>query len=216
MNVSAATYATGGKQITVESYVPNSTGTFPAVIALHGSGGIREGWADNPARLLAGRGFAVFVPHYFERTGDNWADDRTIRQNFPSWMQTIADAITWAAQQPKVDAARLALLGFSLGGYLALSVASRDKRVKAVVEYFGGLPQELEQHASSLPPTLILHGDADPTVPVSEAHKLQRLLERHGVKHELQIYSGVGHGFTGPTLFDAGLRTLKFLNDNLR
>ncbi len=216
LRVSAAQYSSGDKQITVETYVPDSVGAFPAVIALHGSGGIREGWADNPARLLAARGFAVFVPHYFERTGDVWVDDRTIRQKFPVWMQTIADAITWTTQQPKVDAARVALLGFSLGGYLALSVASQDRRVSAVIEYFGGLPQQLEQHAGSLPPILILHGEADPTVPVSEARKLQRLCEQHDVKHEVQIYPGVGHGFSGPTLFDAGLRTLKFLNEQLR
>ena len=128
-----------------------SAGTFPAVITLHGSGGLREGWGEEPARLLAGRGFAVYLVHYFERSGTEWADDRTIREQFVPWMETLGDAITWAAQQPNVDAQRIALLGFSLGGYLSLSVASQDARVKAVVEYFGGLPQELEPRAAAMP-----------------------------------------------------------------
>ena len=66
-----------------------------------------------------------------------------------------------------------------------------------------------------LPPILILHGEADPTVPVEEAYHLQQVLERRGVAYEMQIYRGAGHGFTGETWRDAGLRTLAFLKKYL-
>lgn len=211
---SAATLLSEGRPVTIDRFLPQGRGPFPAVIALHGSGG-SHAWAAEPARMLAGRGFGVFVLHYFERTGTDWADDRSIRQHFPTWMKTIGDAITYAGQQPQVDRERIALLGFSLGGYLALSVASMDPRVKAVVEYFGGLPEELTNFRQ-MPPTLILHGDADPVVPVAEAHKLQSLFERAGTAYDMKIYPGQGHSFSGPAMWDAGMRTLNFLNQHLR
>lgn len=212
---SQTTFTTGSHTIAIEIFTPAAQGRFPAVVALHGSGGLHGGGFADPARLLAASGFAVLVPHYFERTGTTWADDRTIRREFPTWMETIGDAITFAAQQAQVDAARLGLLGFSLGAYLALSVAATDQRVRAVVEYFGGLPEELEADVTRLPPVLILHGDADPIVPVSEAERLVRLLQRTRTPFEKQIYRGAGHGFSGMTMLDAAQRTLSFLQKHL-
>lgn len=213
---STLTFASGKVAIPVQLFMPEDGGPHPVVIALHGSGGIREGWAEQPASLLAGRGFAVFVVHYFERTGTLWADDRTIRQNFEPWVKTISDAITFASKQPGVDGARVGLLGFSLGGYLALSVATVDPRVKAVVEYFGGLPEELTHELKPLPPVLVLHGERDSVVPVREAHKLQHLFETTGTPYEIKLYPGAGHGFSGFDLLDAGQRTLAFLKQHLR
>ena len=60
-------------------------------------------------------------------------------------------------------------------------------------------------------PVLILHGEADTTVPVQEAYDLKELLERREQPYEIQIYPGAGHGFAGEVWRDAGLRTLNFL-----
>jgi carboxymethylenebutenolidase len=212
---STSTFLSDNLPITVQNFMPEAPGPHPAVIALHGSGGIREGWAEQPASLLAGRGFAVFVLHYFERTGTYWANDSTIRENFAPWMRTVSDAITFASQQRRVDASRIGLLGFSLGGYLALSVATRDPRVKAVVEYFGGLPEELTHELKPLPPVLVLHGERDTVVPVTEAHKLQHLFESTGTPYQMKLYPSAGHGFSGFDLLDAGQRTLAFLKQYL-
>jgi carboxymethylenebutenolidase len=205
-----------GHPITVEVFAPTDAGPHPAVIALHGSGGIREGWAEQPASLLASRGFAVFVLHYFERTNTGWADEATIRREFETWMKTISDAITWAGNHAGVDRSRVALLGFSLGGYLALSVAAVDTRVKAVVEYFGGLPEELRDHAHKIAPTLILHGERDYTVPVTEANKLKKMFDETGTEYEIKLYPNAGHGFGGMDLLDAGQRTISFLEKRLK
>ncbi len=213
---STHTLNSDGYMVAVELFRPQNNGTHPAVIALHGSGGLQDGWAEQPASLLAGRGFAVFVLHYFERTATNWADDRTIRENFAAWMKTISDAITFASKQSGVDGGRVALLGFSLGAYLALSVATQDSRVKAVIDFFGGMPQELTRDLKPMPPVLILHGEDDPVVPVAEAYRLQHLFEANGTQHEVKVYPGAGHGFSGFDMLDAGQRTLGFLQRHLR
>ena len=214
VRLSKATFDSAGRQITVQEFLPSAAGRYPAVIALHGSGGIREGWADQPARLMAGQGYAVFVVHYFERTGTVWADRPTTHRYFPDWMKTIGDAITFAGQNAMVDANRVALLGFSLGAYLSLAVASVEPRVKAVVDFFGGLPEELHGF-QRMPPVLILHGEEDRVVPVTEATKLQQLLQRAGTPYEMKLYPGAGHGFSGVQLMDAGWRTVQFLNKYL-
>ena len=208
-------FRSGGRPIRLDCFLPSGSGRrFPAVISLHGSGG-GHGTMSEPADLLARQGFAVYILHYFDRTGTTFADKQTIFSKFPLWMKTLWDAISHVEQQPSVDPDRIALLGFSLGAYLSLSDAAIDKRIKAVVEFFGGLPKEMKLFMRRLCPVLILHGAADPTVPVEEAYHLQQVLEKKGIPYEMQIYPGAGHGFSGEIWRDAGLRTLAFLTKYL-
>jgi dienelactone hydrolase len=212
---SQLTFESGGKPIRVEAYMPAATGPHPAVVALYGSGGGVSGMGS-PATMLAAQGFAVFVPHYFDRTGTTQVTDKpTIMRNFPAWGKTLWDAISFIEKHPQVDAQRIGLLGFSLGAYLALSVAVVDSRVKTVVEFFGGLPKEVRFFMQRLCPVLILHGEADAIVPVQEAYDLQNLWAKKGMAYEIKVYPGVGHGFDAETWKDAGLRSLQFLQRNL-
>jgi carboxymethylenebutenolidase len=212
---SQTSFESGGRDIRLDCFLPNANGElFPAVIGLHGSGGGHVSMAE-PANMLAAQGFAVYVLHYFDRTGTTEADRATMFRHFPVWMKTLWDSVTFVARQPQVNAARIGLLGFSLGAYLALSNAAIDSRVQAVVEFFGGLPKEMKFFMRRLCPTLILHGDADPTVPVEEAYHLQHVLEKKHIAYEMQIYPGAGHGFSGEIWRDAGLRTLTFLQKHL-
>lgn len=208
----ASRFESGGKAIAMDCFVPEGNGQrHPAVIGLHGSGGGHASMAEH-ARMLAGRGFAVYVPHYFDRTATTGvADKATAVRNFPAWGKTLWDAITFVERQEAVDGGRIGLLGFSLGAYLAMSVAVVDPRVRAVVEFFGGLPKEMKFFMRRLCPVLILHGEEDATVPVEEAHHLREVLEKRHVAYELQIYPGVGHGFSGDTWVDAQGRMAMFL-----
>jgi len=212
---SQISFDSGGKNIRLDTFLPQDHGKrFPAVLALYGSGGGVAGMAE-PASMLAGQGFAVYVLHYFDRTGTSFADRDTIFRHFPVWMKTLWDAVGHVERQPEVDPQRIGLLGFSLGAYLSLSSAAIDKRVRAVVEFFGGLPKEMKLFMRRFCPVLILHGEADETVPVAEAYHLQKLLEKKQIPYEMQIYPGAGHGFSGAEWKDAGLRTLSFLQKHL-
>lgn len=212
---SQLTFESGNKTIRLDAYLPESSGPHPAVLALYGSGGGVSGMSE-PASMLAVQGFAVFVLHYFDRTGSTYVSDKaTIMRNFPAWGKTVWDAISQIEKHPGVDPERIGLLGFSLGAYLALSVASVDSRVRAVVEFFGGLPKEVRFFMQRLCPVLILHGEADQTVPVEEAYDLQRLLEKKGIPYEIKIYPDVGHAFDNETWRDAGVRSRRFLQTHL-
>jgi carboxymethylenebutenolidase len=212
---SELTFESGGKAIRMDSFLPAANGhKLPAVIGLHGSGGGHATMSD-PATLLAEQGFAVYVLHYFDRTGTEWADKPTIFRHFPAWMKTLWDAVSFVEKRAEVDAERIALLGFSLGAYLSLSNAAIDPRVRVVVEFFGGLPKEMKMFMRRLCPVLILHGESDETVPVSEAYHLREVLERKKIDYEMKIYPGVGHEFSAEVWQDAKLRTLAFLQQHL-
>ena len=212
---SELTFQSGGKPIRLDAYLPEkAAGVHPTVVALHGAGGNIAGM-ERYAAALAAHGFAVYVLHYFDRTGTVSADKPTILRNFPGWMKTLWDAISFVETQSPVDRDRIALLGFSLGAYLSLANSAIDHRVKAVVEFFGGMPKEMNLFMRRLCPVLILHGDSDQTVPVQEAYQLQKLLEKKGIPYEIKIYAGEGHGFENDTWRDAALRSLQFLQKHL-
>ena len=211
-------YESQGKRIAVEKFEPARQGRHPAIVVLHGSGGMDLGGPEfrEFARELARRGYVAHVVHYFDQTGTSKADRTTITRLFSIWMITIQDALTSISRQENVDPGRIGVLGFSLGSYLGLSVACHDPRVSAVVEYFGGLPDPFTWNLKKFPPTLILHGDADPVVPVDEAHKLKRLFEKKKFPFEIRIYPGQGHRFEGDHDKDAYARSLNFLDKHVK
>jgi len=211
-------YESQGKTIAVEKFEPKAPGRYPAVLVLHGAGGLAIGGPEfrEFARELARRGYVAHLVHYFDQTGTVRADPATIGKSFATWMITIGDALTAVSKQDNVDSKRLGLLGFSLGSYLSLSLASQDRRISAVVEYFGGLPAPFAWNLTKFPPTLILHGDADDTVPVAEARKLEKLLESKSLPFEIRVYPGQGHRFRGADEKDAYDRSLRFFEKYLK
>ena len=210
------TFESGGATIPVEVFAPDRGGRYPLILMLHGSGGMQNSMYVKYAEHFAGFGYAVFAPHYFASTDMECADDDAlIRLHYFTWLEAVERALAFAIGHPQVDAGRVGLLGFSLGGFLALGVASRDARVKAVVEFFGGLPEELARQCKRLPPVLILHGDADTRVPLRWAQELEAKLNECGAEYEKQIYHGAGHIFGLPAMVDAGQRALRFFQKHL-
>jgi carboxymethylenebutenolidase len=208
-----SSFISGGKEIQMDHYAPRRAGASPAVLLVHGSGGPLR--LDPFAQQAANFGVHVFVVHYFDRTGHSWAAPGEIERHFLDWMETVRDAISFIVQQPEVDAGRLGLLGFSLGAYLSLSLATQEDRIAAVAELFGGLPGHFAGNAANLPPVLILHGTLDPIVPVSEAKRLEELLQANHVPFEKKIYSGQGHTLNGLAQMDAVRRVVGFFRKYL-
>jgi dienelactone hydrolase len=209
-----ATFFSDGKPIRLDHYPPNHAGSSPAVVLIHGSGGPLHG-LDPFASQAAHFGVHVFVLHYFDRTGHNWVAPSQIEPNFLIWLETLKDAVSFVASQPGVDAERIGLLGFSLGAYLALALATRDSRIAAVAELFGGLPELFTNSAGNLPPILILHGAQDTTVPVERAHELERILKQHKIPYLMKIYPDQGHVFRGLAQLDAMSRVAQFFRTYL-
>lgn len=198
----ATTSARARTSVTVERFGQTKQ---PTILLLHGSDGVTNaGRYQFAARSIAAAGYTVLLPRYFEATGESRARYSEIPTKFALWRQAIEAVIE--NEEPR----RLGLVGFSLGGALALGLAARSQAVTAVVNFFGFEPEGLES-GRRLPPTLTLHGDADRVVPVSNAAAIERLIKSQGGIVESRIYPGEGHGLSRASLSDAFGRTQEFL-----
>jgi dienelactone hydrolase len=192
-------FQSGTVAIDMEQHEPATSGRHPGLLLLHGSGGAGAYWMKSFAPTLTRFGVAAYAPHYLQKTGSQRATPEMILdgKHFPSWLGAIRDAVSYVAARPAIDARRIGVLGVSLGGYLAMALAMEDRRLRAVVELSGGLPPGWEDRVSpAMPPVLILHGANDSVVPVSEAYKLQKLLQQRQVPCEMEIFPGEGHWFS--------------------
>ena len=91
--------------------------------------------------------------------------------------------------------AELALIGFSQGTMMALHVGlRRSKAVAAVVGYSGMLTSVADLTKDfARPPVLLIHGTADPVVPVAALHMAESELKRIGVPVTTHVSFGVPH-----------------------
>lgn len=211
-------FVSAGHTIRFEEYRSPNSGRLPAVILLHGADGlwINGGRYRESARMLADQGFDVFLVHYFDRTGTYMALSLDIiKPRYLAWLSAVRDAITEISGRRGVDRGRIAVVGSSLGAALALTVASQDNRVAAVVDVSGLLPEPVIPSVRRMPPTLILHGESDSIVPVQEAHKLEQFLRKRGTHYEACIYRGQGHVLTGQARLDSVRRAGNFLRRSL-
>ena len=109
----------------VATFFDHESGARPGVIIVSGSGG---GLAEDQPALLASRGYAVLSLGYFGMEGV--PEDLT---NIP--LEYFGRAIDWMRVHKSVDHERIAVMGASRGGELALLLGATFPAIKAVVAY---------------------------------------------------------------------------------
>jgi acetyl esterase/lipase len=109
---------------------------LPAVVMPHGGPSARdEGGFDWFAQFYAARGYAVLQPNYRGSSGygDQWFEKNAF-QSWPTAIGDVLDAGRWLVKEGIADPNKLAIVGWSYGGYAALQSAVVDPSVfKAVV-----------------------------------------------------------------------------------
>jgi dipeptidyl aminopeptidase/acylaminoacyl peptidase len=95
---------------------------LPAIVMPHGGPGARDEWGfDWLAQYFAQRGFVVLQPNF--RGSAGYGDQWYLDNGFQGWKLAIGDvcdAGRWLVTQGMADASKLAILGWSYGGYAAL------------------------------------------------------------------------------------------------
>jgi len=218
-------FTSAGKPVEEHHCVPAGAGPHPAIVLLHGASpkkGLGDRAFEKMCTDLAALGYYTeFIEYYSQTDAVGVGRPKLMMQDFPIWLAEIKAGLDDLGKNPAVDPHRIAMMGFSLGAYLSLSIgAANPSQIAAIVEYYGGLPPRLHPMAATMPPTLILHGDKDSIVPVSQAHELDKLLTQNNRPHEIKIYEGANHAFNFEGLpfwyraddaRDAWDRSLKFL-----
>ena len=204
---------------------PQTPGIHPAVIILYGSSGWRPQYISI-AKNLADSGFVALVLDYYAETGrDTGQTDIVLK--WPQWQAMIRGAVAYLREDSSSYRRPIGFIGYSLGAFLAISIASSIPEVRAVVDYFGGGSSEkdsLDSEVRNFPPLLILHGEKDTIVPVSIAYSLRDAVIAQGGEVEIRIYPNEQHAFNAAwspnysesAAFDSFQRTVDFLQRRLQ
>lgn len=201
---------------------------YPMVVVLHGGpyGRFDESFIGRgglyPVASFAARGYAVFRPNPRASTGYG-RDFRYL--NLKDWGGgDFDDVMTGVRAQALADPERLAVMGWSYGGFLTSWTISHSAIFKAACIGAGvsnlwsqtgtsdirsnkldafGAPWENQAfyierspltHVKNVrTPVMILGGEADERVPISQSYELFHALKRLGVETEMVVYPGAGH-----------------------
>ena len=116
---------------------PGSDGkNLPTIVMPHGGPGARDEWGfDWLSQFFVNRGFAVLQPNFRGSTGygEAWFKDN----GFRSWRTAVGDVNDggrWLIKQGIAEPSKLAIFGWSYGGYAALQSSVLDTHLfKAIV-----------------------------------------------------------------------------------
>jgi dipeptidyl aminopeptidase/acylaminoacyl peptidase len=120
----------GGIQIPAYLTLPpgKDPKNLPAIVMPHGGPGARDYWGfDWLSQFFAARGYAVIQPQFRGSTGfgEQWKNVNAFK-NWRAAMEDVASSAKWLAAQGIADPSRVAIFGWSYGGYAALMSAETN------------------------------------------------------------------------------------------
>lgn len=194
---------------------PAAAARHPAIVLLHGCGGLRDSRGQLVARhrdwaeRFAGQGFVALLVDSFAPRAVSSICDLKERPILP-WRERSLDtyaALDYLTRRPDVDAGSVFLLGWSNGGSTVLGAVRPDApgrpldgpQFKAAIAFYPGctLPLRQRSYRPNLP-VLILHGGADDWTPSGPCVALAEQLQARRVDLRTIVYPGAHHGFDQP------------------
>jgi carboxymethylenebutenolidase len=221
-----------GSQLRLTVAVPDSA-VRGGIVVLHESRGVTDGvrWL---VHSLAMEGWQVVAPHLYHRDGadelgadesDQQVRDQVNRLTGPSVMADTDTAFGWLADRG-ITADRMGVIGFDVGGSVALVVAAQ-RSLGAAVTVAGNhiaeplstdLPSPLEAAPELTCPWLGLFGERSVDPSLHDVEKLRAAVASSEVASNVVIYSDVDHRFDADpdASADAWQRTLNWFDSHLR
>lgn len=238
-----------GKTIPGFITVPNSDPPYPLVVLPHGGPFVQETLVyDEWAQMLANNGYLVLQPQYRGSLGygrDFYLSAfRDGGQGGYKMQDDKDDGALYLVKQGLADRDRMAMFGWSYGGYAALVAASRTPQIYQCViagaavsdplmqvNYYRfqlrGAP-ELEQinmwDDSVSPikevervnvPMLLIHGSVDQRVPIEHVKKYRKLLDEYGKPYKYVELEGADH-FYSTLFYDHKIKLYESMIDFLK
>jgi dienelactone hydrolase len=202
-------------ELTAALYMPKGPGPYPAVIALHGCGGLFNTSGSRPSarhddwgKTLAAQGFLVVMPDSFRSRGlpsQCGIASRTIRAGRER-VADVAAARAWLQSRDDVKADAISLLGWSNGGGTVLAAVRADRKpgdkapdIARAVAFYPGCRTQAEAASFRVRmPLLILIGAADDWTPVAPCASLVEAAIKRGEPVEMHVYPDAYHDFDHP------------------
>ncbi|HEX8550678.1 MAG TPA: dienelactone hydrolase family protein [Abditibacteriaceae bacterium] len=207
---------------------PKGEGRFPAVVVIHENRGLNDHTRD-VARRFAAAGFVALAPDLLSRKGGTAAMESPDKAREAIGTITAEEAtrdlkagLAFLNAHTKVQAGKLASVGFCWGGARSFLLAVESDLLKAAVVFYGSAPPA-ERLAEVRCPVLGIYGETDERI-TSQVPAVAAAMQKAGKSFQEMTYVGAGHAFfndTGerynaPAAKDAWERTLTFLRTNLK
>jgi dienelactone hydrolase len=196
-----------GKPVTLagELRLPRpGTDRLPVVILVHGSGGV-SGYVTDWEQDLNAMGVATFVIDSFTARGITRTNEDQSQLGRLAMIVDAYRALDLLAKHPRIDPARIALMGFSRGGQAALYASvKRFQRMHgpaghefaAYIPFYPGCNTTFRDDEDvANKPIRLFHGGADDYVPVAPCRAYVERLKAKGKDVQLTEYPGAGHVF---------------------
>lgn len=176
-------------------------GSGPGVVVL------QEWWGLVPhiktvTDRLAGAGFVAIAPDLYDgetTTSPDEAGRLFMALNIEQTARRLEETLQYLQSHPAVTANRLGVVGFCMGGQLALLAATLSERVGAVVDFYGIHPNVQPDFSKLLAPVLGIFGENDGFVTPEVVRSLEAAIHQAGGSIETHIYAGADHAFFNDT-----------------
>lgn len=163
---------------------------------------IQEWWGLVPhikdvANRFARQGFVTLAPdlyHGREASEPDEARKLAMELDRERAVGEIAAAVRYLQRWETPEPRSVGIVGWCMGGSLAVSTAAVCQEVGATVTFYG-MPRDLEQLPAIKSPLLGLYAGHDHGITLEAVDELQRRLERDGTPHEIHIYQEAQHAF---------------------
>ena len=183
----------GGRQYTAAISRPEGEGPWPAVVVIHDLTGFGADVRRHCDRF-AEAGYLALAPDLY-RGGNVACVVKTLKSmaTHKGHAYAVIDGARRAVmERPDVDAERVGVCGFCMGGGFAL-IAAADQSFAVAAPFYGSVPRSASR-LQGICPTLAQYGTED-TAFVSHGRRLSEHLQSLGVEHEVLFHEGAGHSF---------------------
>ena len=174
---------------------PRAEGRRPAVIILHEAFGLNTDIRAK-AQRFADHGYVVLAPDLYSTRGAMPFCMVRVMRGIQGGRGPVLDDLescrAWLAERPEVDSSRIGVIGFCMGGGIALLFAVRAPLGVAGV-FYGGVPGSASE-IDGVCPVVGGYGGKD-RVFGKNGKKLERHLRELDVPHDIVTYAGAGHSF---------------------
>lgn len=175
---------------------PEGAGKFPAIIVIHEIFGLNANIREI-ANQFAEQGYAALAVDLFSNRNRmicmmQIIHGMLIRPLNNSMLSDLKSATGFLQKHPAVEANRIGVVGFCMGGAYALQLAITDNGMKAASVFYGMNPKPLEAVAQACP---IVGSYPDKDFTTQAARELESSLTKFDVPHDIKIYDDTKHSF---------------------
>ena len=217
--------------VTMRAYVaaPQTKERRPAIIVIQEWWGMTDHIKDVSCRFAA-EGYVAIAPDLYSRLGNALTTDpgeagklmNTLQQE--DGLKDLNATVAYLKSVPEVEATRIGVTGFCMGGSYALMLPCVNKEIKAAAPFYGQVPNPDAPLQQLSAPVLYFYGEDDGWITKADVQRLAAGFKKYNKPGEIKTYPGAPHAFfrdSDKTVYrpeaakDAWARTKAFFKQHL-